>query len=146
MVVTAELPLICAAAALALVALSLFLAPQSRAARRIAVVFAVAGTVTPLLLATLLDPTRAAGRALWEWSAAGGPTIQASYRFDGIAAVAVAVGAAHGGGRPFVGPPAAGTQPLPPPAGPGLCGRLLLAPVSHGPLHRTGVLIASVRS
>lgn len=51
--------------------------------------------VAPLLLATLIDPVRAAGQALWEWSAAGGPTVQASYRFDGIAAIGVAVGAAY---------------------------------------------------
>ena len=116
MVVTAELPLICAAAALALVALSLFLAPHSRAARRVAVVFAVAGTVAPLLLATLLDPTRATGRALWEWSAAGGPTVQASYRFDGIAAIAVAVGAAYGGAGLFAAARAAERHPLLPSA------------------------------
>jgi hypothetical protein len=39
-----------------------------------------------------LDPQRAAGRALWEWSAVGGPTIQASYRLDGLAAIGVAIG------------------------------------------------------
>ena len=112
MVVTAELPLICAAAALALVALSLFLAPLSTAIRRVAVVFAVAATVTPLLLATLIDPAHAAGRALWEWSAAGGPTVQASYRFDGIAAVAVAVGAAYGGAGLFGAARATQRHPL----------------------------------
>ena len=95
MVVTAELPLICSAAALALVALSLFVTPGARIARAAAIVFAIAAMVAPLLLATLIDPVRAAGRALWEWSAAGGPTVQASYRFDGIAAIAVAVGAAY---------------------------------------------------
>lgn len=112
MVVTAELPLIFAAAALALVALSLFLAPGSAAARRVAVLFATAGAVAPLLLATLLDPAHAAGRALWEWSAAGGPTVQASYRFDGIAAVAVAVGAAYGAAGLFGAARATERHPL----------------------------------
>lgn len=40
-----------------------------------------------------LDAERARGSALWEWSAVGGPTIQASYRLDGLAAVGVAIGA-----------------------------------------------------
>lgn len=39
-----------------------------------------------------LDPERARGSALWEWSAVGGPTIQASYRLDGLAAIGVAIG------------------------------------------------------
>ena len=116
MVVTAELPLICAAAALGLVALSLFLAPGSAAVRRIAVLFAIAATLTPVLLATLLDPARLAGRALWEWSAAGGPTVQASYRYDGIAAVAVAVGAAYGAAGLFASARATERHPLLPAA------------------------------
>ena len=85
----------CSAAALALVALSLFATPDSRAARAFAIVFAIVAGVAPLLLAALIDPVRAAGQALWEWSAAGGPTVQASYRFDGIAAIGVAVGATY---------------------------------------------------
>ena len=56
---------------------------------------AVVAVIAPLVLATAIDPARAAGRALWEWSAAGGPTVQASYRFDGVAAIGVAVGAAY---------------------------------------------------
>ncbi len=95
MVVTSELPLICSAAALALAALSLFVTPGSKAARAFAIGFAVVAMVAPLLLATVIDPVRAAGRALWEWSTAGGPSVQASYRFDGIAAIGVAVGAAY---------------------------------------------------
>ena len=42
-----------------------------------------------------LDPVNAGGRALWEWSAVGGPTIQASYRLDGLAAIGVAIGALY---------------------------------------------------
>ena len=55
---------------------------------------AIAGML-PLLLYQLTDPTLATGRALWEWSAAGGPTIQASYRLDGLAATAMSAGAAY---------------------------------------------------
>src|SRR5688572_9444200 len=48
--------------------------------------------LAPLLMYVWLDPELARGRALWEWSAVGGPTIQASYRLDGLAAVGVAIG------------------------------------------------------
>src|SRR5687767_11054240 len=48
--------------------------------------------LAPLLMYVWLDPEHARGRALWEWSAVGGPTIQASYRLDGLAAIGVAVG------------------------------------------------------
>jgi hypothetical protein len=95
MVVTAELPLICSAAALALVALLLSVRWKPRLSAAAAVAFALAATIAPLAFAAAIDPARAAGRALWEWSAAGGPTVQASYRFDGVAAVGVAVGAAY---------------------------------------------------
>lgn len=98
---TAELPLICSAVALALVALALAVGPRSRLAASIAIVLAVVASVAPLALATVIDPARAAGRALWEWSAAGGPTVRASYRFDGIAAIGVAVGAAYAGAGLF---------------------------------------------
>lgn len=90
---TAELPLIASAALLA--AVGLLLAPPAGRSRPAAIFVAVLSVISPLLLATAIDPARAAGRALWEWSAAGGPTIQASYRFDGIAAIGVAVGAAY---------------------------------------------------
>jgi hypothetical protein len=100
-VVTAELPLICSALALVLIALSLYVAPRGRLAAGVAIVLAVIASVAPLALASLIDPAHAAGRALWEWSAAGGPTVRASYRFDGIAAIGVAVGAAYAGAGLF---------------------------------------------
>jgi len=89
-VVTAELPLICSAAALCVL-----LAALAARAKPIAAGAALAACLVPLVLFTAIDPARAAGRALWEWSAAGGPTIRASYRFDGIAALGVAVAAAY---------------------------------------------------
>jgi hypothetical protein len=100
-VVTAELPLICSAVALALIALSLYVAPRARLGAAIAIALAVIAPLAPLVLATVIDPAHAAGRALWEWSAAGGPTVRASYRFDGIAAIGVAVGAAYAGAGLF---------------------------------------------
>ncbi len=53
--------------------------------------------VTPLLLYPFVDSARARGVALWEWSAVGGPTIQASYRLDGLAAIGLAIGVLYGG-------------------------------------------------
>jgi len=90
-VVTAELPLIASAFAFALAAIILAL-PRRRFRWRARGAF-VAGVIAaaiPLLLYPFRDVTRSAGRALWEWSAVGGPTVQASYRFDGVAAVGIA--------------------------------------------------------
>lgn len=91
MVVTAELPLIASGLAFAIAALILAL-PRRRfrwRARGALVAGALAAWV-PLVAYPLRDQTRAAGHALWEWSAVGGPTVQASYRFDGLAAIAIA--------------------------------------------------------
>ncbi|HEV8468828.1 MAG TPA: hypothetical protein VGR46_04405, partial [Candidatus Limnocylindria bacterium] len=96
MIVRAEFALFAAAIALSVVAL--LVAPRriSQAWRvPTALLVATAGTLAPLLLYQLLDPSLAAGRALWEWSAAGGPTIQASYRLDGLGTVGIAAGAAY---------------------------------------------------
>jgi hypothetical protein len=94
--VRAELTLFAAAIALSLVAL--LVAPRRIAqAWRVptALLVATLGAFSPLLLYQLTDPALATGRALWEWSAAGGPTIQASYRLDGVATVALAAGLAY---------------------------------------------------
>jgi len=114
--VTAELPLICSAAALALVALLLSVGRNVRLAAGVAIAIAVAAAIIPLALAAVIDPARAAGRALWEWSAVGGPTTQASYRFDGIAAVGVAVGAAYAAAGLFGAARAGRRHPLLPSA------------------------------
>ena len=92
----AEFALFAAAIALSLVAL--LVAPRRiTQAWRVptALLVATSGALAPLLLYQSLDPSRAAGRALWEWSAAGGPTIQAAYRLDGLGAVGIAAGAAY---------------------------------------------------
>jgi hypothetical protein len=115
-VVTAELPLIASAAALVLVALFLLLVPRSRLASLVAVVLALVAVIAPLALATAIDPAHAAGRALWDWSAAGGPTVRASYRYDGIAAIGVAVGAAYAGAGLFGAARASSRHPLLPSA------------------------------
>ena len=92
----AEFALFAAALALSLVALLVASRPSDKAWRvPTAVLFALLATIGPLLLYQFLNPALAAGRALWEWSAAGGPTIQASYRLDGIGAVGVAACSAY---------------------------------------------------
>jgi hypothetical protein len=96
MAVRAELILFVVALSLGALAFA-FVMPRLTLAWRIPFTVAccaVAG-LAPLLLYPALDPARARGRALWEWSAVGGPTIQASYRLDGLAAAGVAVGALY---------------------------------------------------
>jgi len=53
--------------------------------------------LAPLLFYPFIDPSHVQGTALWEWSAVGGPTIQASYELDGLGAVGVAIGMLYGG-------------------------------------------------
>ncbi|HET8569951.1 MAG TPA: hypothetical protein VFM93_13305 [Candidatus Limnocylindria bacterium] len=85
---TAEVPLIAVAIFLVLVATILAL-PRRRVPWRARAALAVGavGAFVPLLAFPFRDPARSSGTALWEWSAAGGPTVHASYRFDGLAAV-----------------------------------------------------------
>ncbi|MGH2449686.1 MAG: hypothetical protein ACRDGE_00135 [Candidatus Limnocylindria bacterium] len=91
-----ELPLLLAASALASAAALRFVPGAETSWRTaLALVIATLGALTPLLFYPLIDPARAGGRGLWDWSAVGGPTVQAAYRFDGIAAVAIAVGTAY---------------------------------------------------
>ncbi|MEO8633600.1 MAG: hypothetical protein ABI466_09570 [Chloroflexota bacterium] len=93
MVVRAELILFVVALSLSALAFA-FVMP--RRAFRWRIPFAVACCATaglaPLLMYVALEGQHAGGRALWEWSAVGGPTIQASYRLDGLAAIGVAIG------------------------------------------------------
>ncbi len=93
---TAELPLICSAAALCVVLVSLY-----RRVTAIAIVAAVVACAAPLVFVALADPTRSAGRTLWEWSAVGGPAVQASFRFDGIGAIGVAVASGYAAAGSF---------------------------------------------
>lgn len=99
MTVTAEVPLVCSAAALCVVAVVLAL--SERSGRRwswitsVALAAGVIAVAAPIFGAQLVDLSQASGHALWEWSAAGGPTVQASYRFDGLAVIGLAVGSAY---------------------------------------------------
>jgi hypothetical protein len=96
MVVRAELILFVVALALAALAFA-FAMPYRTFRWRIplAVALCVIAGLAPLLMYVALDPERARGQALWEWSAVGGPTIQASYRLDGLAAIGVGIGALY---------------------------------------------------
>lgn len=88
---TAELPIIASAIALA-IAFAILALPRRRfrwRARGALVAGAVAALI-PLLAYPLLAGDRSGAHALWEWSAAAGPQIRASYRFDGLAAVGIA--------------------------------------------------------
>ena len=81
----------------------------------IAIFFAVLAPAVPLLLYPLIDPALSSGRALWEWSAAGGPAIQASYAFDGLGAIAVGATTAYVAAG-LLAMPRAMTTPRPLPA------------------------------
>ncbi|MBU6423473.1 MAG: hypothetical protein KGQ88_05500, partial [Chloroflexi bacterium] len=93
----AELPLVPSAIALAAGGLIVFLPERVRFARAIGIAMCVLGSVLPIALDALVDPTRAAGHALWEWSAIGGPAVQASYDVDPLAAIALALTVAFTG-------------------------------------------------
>jgi hypothetical protein len=96
MVVRAELILFVVALSLAALALA-FVVPRRTYRWRIpfAAACCLFAGLAPLLLYVALDPADVRGQALWEWSAVGGPTIQASYRLDGLAAIGVGVGALY---------------------------------------------------
>jgi hypothetical protein len=84
--------------ALSLVALAFaYVMPRLRVRGRVpfAVAACAIAALTPPLLYVALDPAGNGARRLWEWSAVGGPTIQASFRLDGLAAVGVGIGALY---------------------------------------------------
>lgn len=54
------------------------------------------GAFLPIALGGLVDE-RVIGRALWQWSAVGGPTIQAAYRLDPLSKVALALTVLYSG-------------------------------------------------
>ena len=96
MVVRAELILFVVALSLSALAFA-FVMPRLTGRGRVPFAVACCALVglAPLLMYVALDPEHARGNSLWEWSAVGGPTIQASYRLDGLAAVGVAIGALY---------------------------------------------------
>ena len=93
----AELPLIVSAAALATSALIFFSPRAGRGYHVVATALVVVAAALPLVLQPFVDPSRAAGRALWEWSAVGGPSVEAAYRVDGLSAFAIAMAVAYSG-------------------------------------------------
>lgn len=93
----AELPLVPSAIALASGALLFFMPRRTRLAHRAAIALVALGAFLPIALEPLVDETRAIGRALWQWSAVGGPTIHASYRLDPLAKVALALTVLYAG-------------------------------------------------
>lgn len=98
MIVTAEIPLIVSAIGLATATLLLAVPRRLLPGRDvIALVIVTLTAFAPIVLYPLREVSREAGRALWEWSAVGGPTVQASYRFDGLAALGMSLAVAYCG-------------------------------------------------
>ena len=93
-----EVALAVAGVALSIIAIASVLRGKvSRWRSPLAMVACAMAGLAPLLSYPFIDPSRAEGRALWEWSAVGGPTVQASYRFDGLGAVGLAIGVLYAG-------------------------------------------------
>src|SRR5713226_3379416 len=94
MFVRAELILFVVAISLATLAIA-FALPTRFARWRIPVTIAACAVaaLAPLLYFPFAIAAQARGAALWEWSAVGGPTIQASYRLDGLGTLAIGIGA-----------------------------------------------------
>jgi len=98
MVLRGELVLVLVGTAISIIAIASVL--SGRLARWRAPVAAAGCAMAglgPLLFYPFIDPSHAQGAALWEWSAVGGPTIQASYRLDGLGTVGLAIGVLYGG-------------------------------------------------
>jgi hypothetical protein len=93
----AELPLVPSAVALAFSGLFFLLRRRGTWSHLLGTLLVLTGAAMPVALQRYVDPARAGGRALWEWSAVGGPTIEASYRVDALAAVAASLTVAFAG-------------------------------------------------
>src|SRR5262245_40119112 len=97
MVIRGELVVAIVAIALALIAIASILSGRlTRWRTPVAAIACGLSGLAPALLFPFLAPASVEGTALWEWSAVGGPTIQASYRLDGLAAAGLAIGALYG--------------------------------------------------
>jgi len=96
MIMRGEAVIALVAFALALIAISSFLpARLARWRTPLGMLGCVLAGLGPVLLFPYLTSDPAHATALWEWSAVGGPTIQASYRLDGLAAMGLAIGALY---------------------------------------------------
>lgn len=93
----AELALVPSAVALAISGLLFFLQRRGTWSHLLGTLLVLTSAALPVVLQQRIDPLRAQGRALWEWSAVGGPTVEASYRVDALAAIAVALTVAFAG-------------------------------------------------
>ena len=97
MLIRGELVLLLVGVVLALIAIaSVFSGRLARWRTPFVALACLMAGLAPLLLYAFIDPAQARGTALWEWSAVGGPTIQASYRLDGLAALGLAIAVLYG--------------------------------------------------
>ena len=98
MIVRGELVIVIVAVALALIAITSFLSRRlARWRTPVAALGCAMAGLGPVLFFPNLPAERAHGTALWEWSAVGGPTIQASYVLDGLGVLGLAIGALYSG-------------------------------------------------
>lgn len=98
MIIRAELVIVIVVFALALIASASFLSRRLAGWRTpVAAAGCAMAGLGPVLLFPFLAADPGPVTALWEWSAVGGPTIQASYRFDGLGVAGLAIGALYGG-------------------------------------------------
>lgn len=96
MIMRAEVVIALVAIALALIAISSFLSRRiARWRTPIATLGCAMAGLGPVLLFPYLTSDPAHASTLWTWSAVGGPTIQASYRIDGLAVIGLAIGALY---------------------------------------------------
>ncbi len=97
MLIRGELILVLVGIVLSLIAIaSVFSGRLARWRTPFAAMSCLVAGLAPLLLYPFVDASTARGTALWEWSAVGGPTIQASYRLDGLAALGLAIAVLYG--------------------------------------------------
>lgn len=97
MVIRGEAILVLEIIAVSLIAITSVLSPRfARWRTPVAALGCAMAGLAPLLLFPFMRPENAHGIALWAWSAVGGPTIQASYRLDGLATAGLAIGVLYG--------------------------------------------------
>ena len=97
MLFRAELVFVAVALALVLTTVASFPTGRFRSWRTpLAALGCLMAGLGPVLSFPLLAAEPGHATALWEWSAVGGPTIQASYRSDGLGAVGLSIGGLYG--------------------------------------------------
>ncbi|MBM4421098.1 MAG: hypothetical protein FJ034_05865, partial [Chloroflexi bacterium] len=95
MALTSELPLLFSAFGIAIVAILRVLPRRQIWTNGAALAIGLASAIVPLVLFPFIPAAASGGRALWQWSAIGGPSIQAAYRLDGVGAIGASAASAY---------------------------------------------------